>query len=144
MKNLVQAYSLSWAESITLALEAEGIHAVLLDQQSLGYLGFAGRVRVAVVNDADLPRAEEILRHLQPPKSGSPPSWWWHKRALLAFGAGLVLLFITAASAGKEWPLAIAWVLLAATATVFLIGFWLVFRGYRADRLGAPRRDDAA
>ena len=82
MKNLVQAYSLSWAESIKLALEAEGIDAVLLDEQSPGYLGFAGRVRVAILNDEDLPRAQAVLQSLQPPDSPPPPSWWWHKRAL--------------------------------------------------------------
>ncbi len=135
MKNLVQAYTLSWAESIKLALDAEGIEAVLLDQQSPGYLGFAGRVRVAVLNDADLPRALEVLRTLDPPKSEPPPSWWWHKRALLAFGAGLCLLFTTVVGSGKGWPRVVAWILLAATTTVFVVGVWLVFRGYRADRL---------
>ncbi len=135
MKNLVQAYTLSWAESIKLALDAEGIEAVLLDQQAPGYLGFAGRVRVAVVNDADLPRAQEVLRTLEPPKGEPPPSWRWHKRALLAFGAGLFLFFTTVVGLGNGWPRVVAWILLTATATAFVIGVWLVFRGYRADRL---------
>jgi hypothetical protein len=32
MKNLLQTHSISWAESVRIALQAEGIEAVVLDK----------------------------------------------------------------------------------------------------------------
>ena len=49
MKQLLRSHSLSYVQGLQVALEAEGIESVILDEQSLGYLGFAGRVRLAVV-----------------------------------------------------------------------------------------------
>ena len=65
MKELLQTHSVSWAESVRIALLAEGIEAVILDSQAPGYIGFAGRCRVAVVNDADLPRARDVMKRLE-------------------------------------------------------------------------------
>jgi hypothetical protein len=73
MKDLLQTHSLSWAESVRVALLAEGIEAVVLDPQSPGYLGFAGRVRVAVVNDSDLAKAREVMQQLETGETDRQP-----------------------------------------------------------------------
>ena len=134
MKDVLQTHSLSWAESIRLALLAEGIEAVILDQQSLGYLGFAGRVRVAVVTDSDLPRAREVVRHLEPGRSPLPPSWRWQRNVYVLFGAAFVLLSVATAWAAPR-PIAI---LLALSVLGLLAGgVAMLLRGKRAGR-GRP------
>lgn len=57
MKNLLQTHSIPSARGIKIALEAEGIPAVVLDEFDRGGLGglwSPGRVRVAVLNDDDV------------------------------------------------------------------------------------------
>ena len=56
MKELLRSHSVSYVQGLQIALEAEGIESVLLDEQAPGYLGFAGRVRLAVAHDADYER----------------------------------------------------------------------------------------
>ncbi|HMG18718.1 MAG TPA: DUF2007 domain-containing protein [Gemmatimonadales bacterium] len=73
MKNLLQTHSVSWAQSVRLALESEGSEAVVLDENAPAYMGFAGRVRVAVVKDGDLARAQSVLAHLTPSVGQPPP-----------------------------------------------------------------------
>jgi hypothetical protein len=102
MRNLLQTHSLSWAESVRVALRAEGIDAELFDENSPGYLGFAGRVRVVVLNDRDLPRAVQILHRLEPRPTGPPPSWRWQKRGLLCLGAAIILMAFVPRDAGPD------------------------------------------
>src|SRR5512144_1227537 len=80
---LLETRSVSWAESVRLALLANGIEAVVIEQHSPGTLGLLGSVRVAIVNDIDLHRAATLMADLQPPKGAALSSWWWHKRALV-------------------------------------------------------------
>lgn len=65
----MQTHSLSEAEGLQLALRARGIEAIIFDEQAPGYMGFAGRIRVMVVNDADYDIAKEVERTLHPPPS---------------------------------------------------------------------------
>ena len=137
MKNLLQTHSISWAQSVRIALEAEGIETLVLDEQSLGYLGFAGRVRVAIVDDDDLPRARRVLARLEFPRGETPPSWHWHKRALMAFGVGFALLLVLPGTAASA-PRTVTLVVLGAGAAAFILGFILLILGYRADSKELP------
>ena len=134
MQILLETRSLSWAESVRLALLAEGIEAVIVDQASAAALGLAGSMRVAILNDADTARAGEIVAAMQPPKTPPLASWWWHKRAIAAFVAGFVLsTFAMDASNGSSNHAVV--VLLTASTIVCLVGaIVLVALGYRADQ----------
>jgi putative signal transducing protein len=135
MRNLLQTHSISWAESVRIVLESEGIEAVVLDGGAPGYLGFAGRTRVAVLNDDDLPKAQEILRRLQPPKMPTPPSWRWQKRGLICLGLGFFGIGYGVASLDpyEGVPLK-SWVSFVAGWLLLVGGFTLIALGPRADK----------
>jgi hypothetical protein len=114
-----------------LALLADGIEAVVLDQHSPGTMG---SLRVAIVNDSDLPRAAKLVGDLRPPKTEPLPSWWWHKRALVLLGAGFVLVYASTLLAESASIRPLALLLTMAGAVAFPVGFTLLFLGYRADR----------
>jgi hypothetical protein len=134
MITVLQTHSVSWAESVRLALLGAGIEAILLDQYSPGTLGLAGSVRVAIVNDLDLPRAERVVADLPPAHLQVASSWWWHKRALMTGLVAFLTLFggsSMAESAGK--PLLAAMLALLG-GVLFAISLILVLLGYRADK----------
>src|SRR5947208_6699435 len=83
LKNLLQTQSIAWAQGVRVALEAEGIRAVILDEHDRGALGVLGGVGVAIVYDDDLARAQAVVERLRPARTGPPPSWRWQKRGLL-------------------------------------------------------------
>lgn len=134
MKNLLQTHSISWAESVRIVLESEGIEAVVLDPNAPGFIGFAGRTRVAVVNDHDLPRAQEILRRLEGPKASPPPSWRLQKRGLICLGLGFLLIFVAAATADLEGARLHTWIIVVACVLLIVAGFTLIALGPRADK----------
>ncbi len=136
LKNLLQTHSISWAESVRIALQAEGIEAVVLDPNAPGFIGFAGRTRVAVLNDDDLPRAQEILRKLEGPKTPPPPSWRWQKRGLICVGLAFLLMFVAAATIDVEGANVLTLIVLGACGILFIAGFILVALGPRADKKG--------
>lgn len=53
MKEVLRSHSVSYVEGVRVALGAQGIETVLFDQQTVGFVGFAGRVRLMVTNDGD-------------------------------------------------------------------------------------------
>ena len=134
MKNLLQTHSISWAESVRIALQAEGIEAVVLDENAPGYMGFAGRARVAVLHDDDLPKAQAILLTLQPPKTPTPPSWRWQKRGLISFGLGFLLFVVAAATIDLDGATVLTWIMLAASGVFVVAAFILIALGPRADK----------
>ena len=139
MKNLLQTHSISWAESVRLVLETEGIEAVVLDGNAPGFIGFAGRARVAVLYDDDLPQAQAILRRLEGPKTPPPPSWRWQKRGLICVGLGFLLIFVAAATVDPEDNL-LNWITVAASGLLFVTGFALIALGPRADKKEEQRK----
>ena len=139
MKNLLQTHSISWAESVRLVLETEGIEAVVLDANAPGFIGFAGRARVAVLYDDDLPKAQEILRRLEP-KTPQPPSWRWQKRGLICVGLGFLLIFVAAATVDPEDINLLNWITVAACGLLFVAGFALIALGPRADKKEKQRQ----
>lgn len=134
MKNLLQTHSISWAQSVKLSLESEGIEAVLLDENAPGFIGFAGRVRVAVLNDDDLPEAQHLLARLAPPPAEPPPSWRWQKRGLMTIAFGFVLMFVSAALYNRQGGGPLVYGVAGASLAAFVAGFALVALGLRADR----------
>jgi Putative prokaryotic signal transducing protein len=134
MTVVLYTHSLSLAESVRLALLAEGIDAVMLDQSSPGTLGLAGSVRVAIVNDADAQRAARIIARLQPPESEPLPSWWWHKRAFVALSAAILLALLGAVIPGLASIRDLRLALSAAGGFLFVGALVLLFLGYRADK----------
>ena len=133
MKNLLQTHSVSWAESVKIALLAQGIEAVLLDEQSIGFLGFAGRVRVAIVRDGDFAKAERVLQDIEPPRSDPLPSWKWQKRGLICLGAGTALVFVAGATADLSRPYFPTRLLYAASMLLLVGGLLLIALGPKAD-----------
>jgi uncharacterized membrane protein len=133
MKNLLQTHEVSWAQGVKLALESEGIEAVVLDEHAPGFIGFAGRVRVAVVKDADLARAQSVLARLTPPIGPPPPSWHLQKRGLQLMGVGVLVIVLTSAFVDELEQRVLFFVSLGATALAFIGGFVLIALGWRAD-----------
>jgi len=135
VKELLRSHSLSYVQGLQIALEAQGIKSVLLDQQSPGYLGFAGRVRLAVARDADYERAMAIVHALEPPRSGTkpPPSWAWQRSGLRAGALGFVLLIAGAVMADSGLQ-GVGHVLLGAAIALMVVGWVLIVLGPQRDR----------
>lgn len=136
MKNLLQTHSVSWAQSVRLTLESEGVRAVVLDENAPGYMGFAGRVRVAVLDDGDLARAQHILSQIAPAVLQAPPSWKVQKRGLLLLAAGFVLFVVSLAVFKHDGPRPLGYAIMATSVAAFVVGFVFIAIGPRADRQG--------
>jgi len=133
MRVLLTTPSVSYALALQAALEAEGIKAVQLDEQSWAILGLAARIRLAVA-DHDYDRAIEVIRtlELREPRLETPPSWSLQKRGLLVTGSGLVLLLLGGAVVGDSSHL-LQILVLGVAFTVMVAGITLIML--------APRRD---
>jgi len=135
MKNLLQTPSTSWAQSVRIALEAEGIPAVILDEYSRHGLGVATWVRVAVVNDGDHARAEAIVARLAPPRAGPPPpSWRWQKPGCILLVIDVVLIGVWGALLDEYGLGTLTYAVAAVVAVVFIGGLLLIMLGPRADK----------
>lgn len=135
MKELLRSHSVSYVQGLRIALEAQGIRAVLLDEQAPAYLSFAGRVRLAVVEDADYERAMNIVRALELPSAsrGRPRSWVWQRWGLISGAVGFALL-ITGALVADSAPRPLALTLLALAIGLMVTGLVLIAVGPSLDR----------
>lgn len=135
MKELLRSHSVSYAEGLQIALEGEGIHAVLLDERAPSYLGFAGQVRLTVANDADYDRAMAVIRTLEAPPGprGTPPSWKVQRWGVLTGAIGFALLLgeATLSDTARGPVLAL---LVGAGVILMVVGITLVVLGPRRDR----------
>lgn len=138
MKNLLQTHSIAWAQGIKIALEAEGIPAVVLDEFDRGGvrgLGGVGRVRVAVLNDDDLAKAQAIVARLAPPKAGPPPpSWRWQKPGCILLVIDVVLIGVWGALLDEYGLGTLTYAVAALVVIVFIGGSLLIMLGPRADK----------
>jgi hypothetical protein len=142
METVIRTHSVSLAESVRLALAGAGVEAIILDPYSAGSVGPVGNIRVAILDDTDLPVAMTILGELRPPTSAPLASWWWHKRALVVLSVALPVFYPGTQIAADAANLMLTLVFLAVSAILFLLFVSLLLFGYRADKgLGGwPRR----
>jgi len=139
VKELLRSHSISYVQGLRIALEAQGIRAVLLDEQAPAYLSFAGRVRLAVAEDADYERAMAIVRALEAPPSPRvrPRSWVWQRRGLISGAMGLALLIVEVGVADSA-PRPLVFALLAVAIGLMATGLALIALGPRRDRAERP------
>ena len=139
MKNLLQTQSIAWAQGIRIALEAEGIQCKLLNEfdRGLGAMPWIP-VRVVVLNDDDLARAQAIVARLAPPKAGPPPpSWRWQKPGCILLVIDVILIGVWGASLDHYGLGALTYASGALVVIVFIGGLLLIMLGPRADK-GTP------
>jgi len=138
VKNLVQTHSIAWARGIQIALEADGIRASILDEFDRGALGVPGRVRVVVLDDDDLAKAQAIVARLAPPRAGPPPpSWRWQKPGCILFVIDLVLIGVWVALLDEYGLGTLTYAVASLVVIVFIGGSLLIMLGPRADK-GTP------
>jgi hypothetical protein len=89
VKRILRTSSLSLAESLRLALEAEEIPAVVGNQNSAGIPPTA--ITVAVMDDADYERALAVLRSLEVP---GPRLWVANRHQVRVLVAVIVAVAI--------------------------------------------------
>jgi hypothetical protein len=137
MITVLHTHSASWAESARLALEGEGIETAVLDPYSSNTLGLAGSIRIAIVDAKDQQRAMQIIAMLQPVPVETSASWWWHKRAALAFGAAILLIYLGTSMAESQPRIGVSLAVSALGAVSLVIFVVFLLLGYRADRRAA-------
>ena len=143
MQVVLHTPSASWAESARIALTAAGIEAIVLDQFSPGTLGLQGSLRVAVLNDGDVDRAQDVLQSLEPRKTAALPSWRWHKRALVSFVGAVLMLFMKMNLETSNAHRSVQWAVIALIIGLILCAVVFFILGSRADaRLVKPNADD--
>jgi hypothetical protein len=136
MKNLLQTQSIAWAQGIRVALEAEGIQCKVLSEfdRGLGMMPWIP-VRVVVLNDDDLERAQTIVARLAPPKAGPPPpSWRWQKSGCILLVIDVVLVGAWGALLDEYGLGTLTYAAAAVVAIVFIGGLLLIMFGPRADQ----------
>ena len=139
MKNLLQTQSIAWAHGIRVALEAEGIQCKVLNEfdRGVGMMPWIP-VRVVVLNDDDLGRAQAIVARLAPPRAGPPPpSWRWQKPGCILFVIDLVLIGVWVALLDEYGLGTLTYAVAALVVIVFIGGSLLIMLGPRADK-GTP------
>ena len=127
-----------------IALEAEGLHAVVLDEYAHGINPYNVVIRVAVA-DGELPKARAIVARITPRFTGAPPSWRIQKRGLLLAGSGIVLGLYGIARFEDPGPGSVTYAIAGVAVLLVVTGFLLVALGPRADlSSGGDRKDGAA
>ena len=135
MKNLLQTQSIAWARGIQIALEADGIRASILDEFDRSGLGVPGRVRVVVLDDDDLAKAQAIVARLAPPRARPPPpSWRWQKPGCILLVIDLVLIGVWGALLDEYGLGTLTYAVAAVVVIVFIGGSLLIMLGPRADK----------
>ena len=139
MKTVLQTQSIAWAQGIRVALEAEGIQCKVLNEFDRGFGMMPWiPVRVVVLNDDDLGRAQAIVARLAPPRAGPPPpSWRWQKPGCILFVIDLVLIGVWVALLDEYGLGTLTYAVAALVVIVFIGGSLLIMLGPRADK-GTP------
>ncbi|HKC41562.1 MAG TPA: DUF2007 domain-containing protein [Gemmatimonadales bacterium] len=139
MKNVLQTQSIAWAQGIRVALEAEGIQCKVLNEfdRGLGMMPWIP-VRVVVLNDDDLERAQAIVARLAPAPAGPPPpSWRWQKPGCILLVIDVVLIGAWGALLDEYGLGMLTYAVAAVVVIVFIGGLLLIMLGPRADK-GTP------
>jgi hypothetical protein len=131
MQNLLETNSLSWAQTVRIVLESEGLHAVVLDAHAIHNPSI--RIRVAVA-DGEVPKAREVVARISPRYTGPPPSWRIQRRGLLLTGCGIVLGMYGLDRFDDPGPGPVTYAVAGVGLLLVVTGFLLVALGPRADR----------
>ncbi len=136
MRELLRTHSISYAQGMRLALEAQGIKAVLLDENAPGYMGFFGKVRIVVPDETDCERAMAVVRALEAPTAGSapPPSWKVQRWGLIAGLVGFFGLIYSSVAISDTTPRLVVELCFAGAISLMIAGMVLVALGPRRDR----------
>ena len=136
MKTVLQTQSIAWAQGIRVALEAEGIQCKVLNEFDRGFGMMPWiPVRVVVLNDDDLGRAQAIVARLAPPRAGPPPpSWRWQKPGCILLVIDLVLIGAWGALVDEYGLGTLTHAVAAVVVIVFIGGLLLIMLGPRADK----------
>ena len=138
MKNLLQTQSIAWAQGIRVALESEGIECKLLNEfdRGLGAMPWVP-VRLVVLNDDDLERAQATVARLTPPRSPTPASWRWQKPGCILFVLDVVLIGVWGGLLGEYGLGTLTYGVAAVVVILFIGSSLLIMLGPRADK-GTP------
>jgi len=136
VKTVLQTQSIAWAQGIRVALEAEGIQCKVLNEFDRGFGMMPWiPVRVVVLNDDDLGRAQAIVARLAPPRAGPPPpSWRWQKPGCILLVIDLVLIGAWGALLDEYGLGTLTHAVAAVVVIVFIGGLLLIMLGPRADK----------
>jgi len=136
VKTVLQTQSIAWAQGIRVALEAEGIQCEVLNEFDRGFGMMPWiPVRVVVLNDDDLGRAQAIVARLAPPRAGPPPpSWRWQKPGCILLVIDLVLIGAWGALLDEYGLGTLTYAVAALVVIVFIGGSLLIMLGPRADK----------
>ncbi len=136
MKTVLQTQSIAWAQGIRVALEAEGIQCKVLNEFDRGFGMMPWiPVRIVVLNDDDLGRAQAIVARLAPPRAGPPPpSWRWQKPGCILLVIDLVLIGAWGALLDEYGLGTLTHAVAAVVVIVFIGGLLLIMLGPRADK----------
>jgi len=136
VKTVLQTQSIAWAQGIRVALEAEGIQCKVLNEFDRGFGMMPWiPVRVVVLNDDDLGRAQAIVARLAPARAGPPPpSWRWQKPGCILLVIDLVLIGAWGALLDEYGLGTLTHAVAAVVVIVFIGGLLLIMLGPRADK----------
>ena len=148
MKEVIRTHQQSVADATKVALEAEGIEAVLFDEHALASVGLVGEIRV-MVPDAALELACATVASLESSRGvpEAPRSWLWQRPALKLLVSCVVLLFVTAIASDSDLPKPLIYGLISLSAISGLLGLVLLLIGMvvaTREQLQEGREDSAS
>jgi len=91
MSDLLETSSISWTQTVRIALLGEGLHPVVRDEWALTGPNSGSPVQVVAVPDAELSKARAVLGTITPPKTVRTTVK--QKLGLAVVGLGFVLGF---------------------------------------------------
>ena len=135
--NLLETPSLSWAQTVRIALLAGGLHPVVRDEWVLTGPHSGTPIQVVGVPEAEFAKARVILSGLGPPDTGQAPLSRTQKGGLLLFAFGLLLGFFVLAKFDEFGSKPFAYVLMSTSIVFVALGVGLAVRGGRTDNRGS-------
>lgn len=138
MQTLVQTGSISWAQTVRIALLGEGLHATVRDEWSLTGPRSGSPVQIIEVPEGEYAKARAILGGLAPPQDQAVSPG--QKRGLLVAGLGFLLGFYVLVRFTDFDSKPLAYVALGGAIVCVTLGVLLAARATRSN--DKPLRQD--